>query len=254
MKQLRMNKIKIATYNVLADCYVADSGFKTYLNLAWEMRFPLIVKKIRECDPDVIALHEVDKERLSEWREQLGGDYDVYLGKKASKIYSALCVRKQLGTFTVIDTKQHKVPGHAKGVLVVGDKRFLFATAHLKSGPDAEDAKKREAQLAQLAAEIVTDDSVDHSFYLMDANCNDVSVLQGDQCCKGVEVSTFKERINAYRADKNGVKRDKIDHIVHVGSTKDISFEDVSPEWTDELMPTFKEPSDHRLLACVVTF
>lgn len=251
------DSFRIVTYNILSDDYIRK-GLYDHVDaeiLEWQNRRSKIVERIKNLDPDVICLQELNATSFAFFKEALK-NFEGFFAKKGSSSNDGV------GTFC--KKKAFKEIRH-KAVLCDGTSRCgsmpiqpaLFTTLLLKNdkvitlvntkikwsedktpcGPQWNHVQFILKSIPQTAT-IVTGDfnmELDHPFML-----NFYSAGLQDRFT------------NAYSCYANKSFR-KIDYILSTGDLQNTPFESASLSEARPL-PNENEPSDHLPLGSVITY
>lgn len=137
--------MKILHWNILADKSADTSpyGFPHVdpAVLAWEFRQPRIVQILKDENPDLVSLVEVD--RITDLRRELKDKYECILFSQCTeRSGQAIFVRKEFTRLRVpkLFPQCFSLPGNRSLLMVQFDfesgRQLVFATTHLKAKPE----------------------------------------------------------------------------------------------------------------------
>lgn len=151
-----MTELKIMHWNILAAISAdnTEMGFPhtlpEYLN--WEHRRELIIKMIRDENPDLVSLVEVDKQQRDDLIKEFSNDYKIshYFKENTSKETDnsskdgSMILIKKLHYLSVIYFNAHQFKYNEKKYsqiihfanIIINGRRLIFSSIHLKAKKD----------------------------------------------------------------------------------------------------------------------
>ena len=258
------HKIKVASYNVLANSYIKLEWY-TRSNpevLQWENRKNLLTKKITEINADIICLQEVETDAFEVLENSLKKSYSgVYYKKGYDKPDGCatffrkdkLSLKNEHAVYYSDEAKGKINSGHLALVLDfefdVGMLRV--ANTHLKWDNKNKGRHLGYKQITELIDSHIKKDSHSYGWVM----CGDFNAQPNSFVIKEVLKNNFED---AYAnkeqptCNPNG-RAKRIDFIFHstqiVSSpTKLPTIEDTTP------LPSEVEPSDHLAIMAELTF
>ncbi|NDD98877.1 endonuclease/exonuclease/phosphatase family protein [bacterium] len=251
------DSFRLVTYNILSDDYIVN-GLYDHVNeeiLKWQSRRDKIVERIKNLDPDVICLQELNTTSFAYFKEALE-DFEGFFAKKGSSSNDGV------GTFckkNAFKETRHKAvlcdgtsncgcaptqPALFTNLLLKNDKVITLVNTKIKwskdktpSGPQWNHVQFILKSIPQTATVVVGDFNMesDHpymqNFYL--AGLQD----------------RFPNTYSCY-ANKNF---QKIDYILSTNDLQNTPFESTSLSEAQPL-PNENEPSDHLPVGSVITY
>jgi mRNA deadenylase 3'-5' endonuclease subunit Ccr4 len=140
MEPLMNPPIKFMSWNILSRDYVKNEYHLHYddsLILSWDHRHPLIIKEIKEANPDVFCLQEVTNGTVKEDFKELFSDdasseYSYFIQTSKDKIVNCTAWKKSL--FKLKSTITHSCAIHCNLYSEQHKKSISISNIHLKGG------------------------------------------------------------------------------------------------------------------------
>jgi len=166
-----MPPFTLATWNVLADDHVYPHYYPqcTKKQLSWSERLPQLLKRIRDLDPDILCMQEVDNWKDWDITLKERGYTNVYLARGGSK-QDGCSISFKTDLFSVVDRMEvrfddmadfpfedgQRIRKHCVALGLVlrptgggasesGESDIFVVTTHLFWNPKFEDVKLRQA-------------------------------------------------------------------------------------------------------------
>ena len=280
MKLFKPPTIKVVQWNILADGLSGnceDLGGFTHSSFSseiikWEYRKPLIIKHLKDLNPDIICLQEADC-----WVNDLEkefSDYDYIFNPKenskcGNKPDGCVLIWKK-NVLTLISKKLIEQSIIAELFHIKSNSKILCATTHLKHTKTWEGETIRLNQLTKLLNEISsTNSSTNNVILCLDANTTpNYTSEMGQPLCydKMIEEkykSSYKELLfgkepeyTTYKERGDIINRWTIDYIIYKCSDwipiECLYFEDPYKDFVP--IPNADFPSDHIYLCSTFMF
>jgi mRNA deadenylase 3'-5' endonuclease subunit Ccr4 len=177
-----LNKIKIISYNVLANkwagyddlgtlhdrkCYSFIPKDERDLILNWKNRLPKILMKIKEHDPDIICFQEVDLLKINEnfinnfseydCRHHIIWNKDKKLYKRTNDVGNCILWKKdKFQCFTEINECFNSCAVFAELLHINYNFRFQLINVHLQAGLLSK-SKERGSQISSCCKKFIND-------------------------------------------------------------------------------------------------
>lgn len=227
-------KIKVLHWNILADSLTDGFDGVTPEHLTWQYRLPLVVEIIRNHDPDVIALQEVELAQFTDLKKAFPLYYGIYaekMGDGSDDTHgTAIFVSREM---QVTSYAVHRLLGGKIFTSVLINDKMLIGACHLKAKEGYEAMRLREVhEILNLNVGVKQQINV--------GDFNDVPTsLCIAKMCK--HYNLYHPTFTTHKSRNGEVKKRVIDYIFfrNVVETNGCANEPTA------LLPNAQFPSDH---------
>jgi len=250
------DQFKVMTYNVLSHRYLACAGYDKMPNhiIDGQIRIRKIVDILKEQNPDLISLQEMEKETLKVLQETLSQDYHIVHSNSLKKNIDFLVILCKKSKFTVAESRIIAYPKSNKNALALKLEtrdNQVFWIINTKIKWDAEHLPfqyQTGAKQIQLLARIIS-----HEFHLPVILCGDFNVKPNSRPLKPL-LSNLKDVYYPQAFPTVNIQGDlkRIDYIMH---SKAFSSQANPPDSLDKTktLPSVDHPSDHLPLTATLS-
>lgn len=250
---------RLLTYNILSDDYLWD-GVYDYVNvdiLNWENRRIKIVERIKNLDPDIICLQELNSTSFEYFRGTLN-DFEGFFAKKGSESHDGVGTFCKKNSFKEIQHKAVLCNGTSKcGQLSTQPAIFTNFLIEGERSITLINTKIRWSQNSTPG-----DPIWNHVQFLLQSIPNTLTIIVGDfnmtpahplmQQFYKIGLRDGFADTNTYSCYANGDFL-RVDYILSTKDLQNIPFTNISLIHPHPI-PNQNEPSDHLPLGSIITY